>query len=332
MSNLLNLDQIEELKECSEKYRNGRLTKDDMYCFEKKILKGFLPFNDNFKTTYSKEPGFDSSFPVTSFEKFDPVPLCNYMGGLSCDNQGYDDIKIFNPIETTTKTEEKGSISSLVHIIVIPTKERIYNAITLKPEDKILVDKMESEGLKIACLQRATIIQYINYLFIRYINSVFKENKRKKKVLQEDLWKWLSNSSGGELKSEKTWLDSITKNGFKFENGNVIDDNPEKGIIIKGADMTEKCAKKFRIGDGIILSPPSEYITGFHVHPNHSVGLLHMHIIDKSMLTIGSEHNIEKTVNIPFSFLNSVYIENTPRYPFNLEKSKIPTFSMGPEI
>lgn len=191
----------------------------------------------------------------------------------------------FIPNGTTTKNSKGAHLTSLLHLLVVPNPKvygRIYNAVNLGTYentdynyDNVMLRGMRKNGLKNAKRIRPLVIDRIQNYYNNFIKHYRLQNNT------ETLQKFLSNSSKCLFKQARK----------------EYPENPPNNIIVHGADMNTDVAKLWSIGsDGKIVAPEAHYIVGFHVHPNHSVGLLHMHIIDLTLLTRYSMHNVVKTI------------------------------------
>jgi hypothetical protein len=189
--------------------------------------------------------------------------------------------KVFNPSGNTTNTPTSHlAMASLVHILVIfnPEFKRIYNAVTIKNKDIDLIDEMVTEGLKVAKKQRKTLVGLIGDLF---------KDCYKARGGTNTLEQWLCQSSNGQLKSKGTWLDSLK----------AIYDSPNK---LNGMDL-DRSVLDPSILDPSVLEPSGikkepQWVIGFHPHPTHSIGYLHLHIMDKTLMTRYSKGNFDRTV------------------------------------
>lgn len=212
------------------------------------------------------------------------------------------DIITFYPSSSSTFEPDKAHVTSLLHLLVVPNPTnsgRIYNAINLNGGDCDLLINMVVRGLTAAIKERPKVINRIQKLY---------ERSR-----VETLHNFLGNSSSGMFKPfEKpdypNWKISILPDIKKLE-GETYKEFQErftneytnqKRVI--GCDLNPLVLPLWSIDDrnGKIVAPKPHFIVGFHVHPNHSVGLLHMHIIDLTLLTSNSMHNVVKT--IPWNF------------------------------
>lgn len=220
---------------------------------------------------------------------FKPFFMKQYNGLLKdalCTN---DFVKIFYPASSTCG---ENAMSSIVHLLVIPDpKFRMYNIIDFeKGNDENIVNAMLINGLGVANDQRKWIIDNIMQPAVtRIINGCEYTGKT---FTNESFRKWLHAPScvingtdeNGKtvyeftLKTQKNWIQNDCPSGF---------------------DMTTKAAETWSLSpDGEIIAPEPDWVCGFHVHPEHSVNYLHMHIMDKNMQTNGSQHNYNKIFSV----------------------------------
>ncbi len=211
-------------------------------------------------------------------------------------------MKVFNPIVTTSSTvNPKKAMASLIHILVVPNPShlKLYNGISLQKEHIPFVNTMMKVGLAIAEKQRETLfnVDTITRWHNTYNNSTKEQDISLEKWLQQDSVVpyydgFTCNDNNKEmissLKSCKTWKDSLIISnvpqisGEKFVNG--MDLTPEKASIVSRS-IEEK---------GTL--PPPQWHIGFHLHPDHTVGLLHMHIVDTTLMTrTGANEHFYKT-------------------------------------
>ena len=189
-------------------------------------------------------------------------------------------------------------LSSLVHLLVIPNPEkRRYNGLSLHAEDINDVNNMFSIGLRKAEEQRNEILEKINEYYLKY-----KKNKPKKlKSIKE----WLETSSDGKLKSKSTWEESFneikntTLDGMDLADGKIFSSLNEDGTI-----------NKFK---------PPDWVVGFHLHPDHSVGYLHLHVVDNLLRTKGNESKKNIAKIAPWESLRRKLLSNSKFVKFNLE-------------
>lgn len=225
-------------------------------------------------------------------------------------------MKIFNPLNSTSyKISKNGAMTSLVHILVIPnpTWLRRYNVVTLRRNDIEKVDMMAIEGLKVAILQRQTIIQKL--IEKRHEFHFGKENKKNYQVtsrlpggnnkhLSQD-WLFRDNviheRNPDEYSSGSSNMD-INRYAFKMDGKSYLETFCDPDWKPQGGNISPTLKKHFRLSESPIpggqevLFPEAKWKIGFHVHPNHSVGSLHLHIFDENLLTHNGEHNVEKTI------------------------------------
>lgn len=265
-------------RECINRYQNGEDIPED--CFDGRYLKGVNKDKDTEKGISI----FESIYEDIQGLPRNPIDGNNSIVMELINNN---DIKVFNPNGTTTcNGTDHSHLSSLCHLLVIPnpTRKRIYNAVYLKKSDREFIKAMCSEGLYVARIQREYLIHYMTLLYNQHIGCTYQIQNT------GNLIDWLETSSEGMFKRPGTsYKVSLEKN---------FSENDGSGVCVRGADLTHDAAKKFKWEGGEIKAPEPEWVIGFHVHPNHSVGLLHLHIMDKTLMTKDSEENYKKTVPI----------------------------------
>ena len=205
-------------------------------------------------------------------------------------------MKVINPNKTTSfLMQPTKAMASLIHILVIPNPSHIklYNGLSLQKEHIPFVNTMMKVGLAIAKKQRETLFN------INTITHWHNNNNNNNLPLQQ----WLQRDSAipyqqhhshkpiektiegktfvSTLKTCKTWTESFNDQQ-KHITG--MDLTPEKASTL-ASSIEEK---------GTLPKP--QWHIGFHLHPDHTVGLLHMHIVDTTLMTrTGAEEHFHKT-------------------------------------
>lgn len=158
--------------------------------------------------------------------------------------------------------------SSHMHVLVIPRKP-IYNAVTLSKKDIPLINHMENVGKTLVCL-------------LAVADSFYKDTNNV--ITQISL-----NDVDGGIETNNEVLKSNFDNPFNY-----------KGYIPYGFNLYPESAK-------LLLGENKEYIKAyFQIHPNNSIGYLHMHIIPIKLVSYAGGNTYFKNCrNIPVEHIIS---------------------------
>lgn len=172
---------------------------------------------------------------------------------------------------------------SFIHLLVIP-KRRIYNAVTLKKEDIKLLNNMKNGTIEYMRKRenRLKMIDALKHKLLFNIKTITKKN--------------LDN------------IETMQSNFDRLDNYLELSHNMKKVISMYKTDKENFLSDRYNnisYDNGKNLDRNLDFV--FHVHPRHSIGHLHLHVILPTELRTNTLCDIKNVpLNIIIDYLNNL--------------------------